>query len=114
MTGMLGRGRIRKVRNQAGQWVYQGDWVDAAGGRHRKELAPDKRTADRLLAEIVRKRDMALAGLGAEVGQERRLAAIKHLYIADLKSRRSAAYATRTDGCLANIIPGVSGGRCVR
>lgn len=105
MSRTLGRGSIRRVRNRKGNRVYLGTWTDAHGKRHRKELAPDKRTADRLLAEIIRKRDMAIAGLGAEFGQDQDLASIQEVYVADLRVRRSPGYATRTNDCLDRILP---------
>jgi hypothetical protein len=62
-------------------------WSDATGKRHRHALSTDRRVAERLRSEIIRTRDMELAGLGGEAGQERLLEEVLGLYLSDLSTR---------------------------
>jgi integrase len=83
----FGPGRLERVQRGDGapRWVLT--WTDAAGRRHRQALSTDRRVAERLRSEIIRSRDMELAGLGGEAGQERLLDEILGLYLSDLGTR---------------------------
>ncbi len=78
----LGPGRLEK---RGEQWVLV--FTDELGQRRRVTLSTDKRTAERIRADLIRKRDMARSGLGAEQGQELLLAEIAKLYLEDLRPR---------------------------
>ena len=104
MTGRCGgNGRIWR-RKQKGGWVYVADWRGADGKRHRKALSPDKRVAERMLADIIRNRDLCAAGLGIEEGLERPIREISSEFLADLRMRCSKAYADRVAAILSRII----------
>ena len=66
--------------------------MGADGVRHRRVLSTDKQVAERMLAKLVRERDLVEGGLVIEEGQERLLVEIKDKYLADLASY-SAAHA---------------------
>src|SRR5262249_31721637 len=80
---------------------------------HRKLLSTDRRVAERMLADLIRERDLALSGLGGEIGQDRSLSEIKGEYLADLKGRVSATHYDGVSSRLARIIEGL-GARTVR
>jgi len=80
----LGPGRLEK-RN--GRWSLL--WTDELGRRRRKVLAATKAEAESMRSEIVRRRDMALLGLGAQAGQDLLLAEVVGEYTADLEPRVS-------------------------
>ena len=78
----LGPGRLTK---QGRNWVLV--WTDEHGKRRRKALSTDRKTAERVRLELVRARDMNLAGLGAEHGQSLPLREIADAYLEDLEAR---------------------------
>jgi integrase len=61
------------------------DFTDARGRRRRVVLSSDHRVAERRRADLIRRRDLELAGLGSEEGQSMPLAEIRDLYLADLR-----------------------------
>ena len=83
----LGNGRIWR-RKQKGGFVYIGDWKPD-GKRRRKALSSDRRVAQRMLADIIRNRDLCMAGLGIEEGVDRPIEEITEEYLADLFACRS-------------------------
>ena len=83
----LGSGNLRKL---AGVWVL--DWTDEFGKRRRKRLGSNQRTAEQIRGEIIRRRDLARAGLENVAGQELRLRQIRDDYVADLALRVSPAH----------------------
>ncbi len=88
----LGGGRLELVKRGAGPALWTLDWRDGQGRRRRQGLSPEKRTAERMRAELINKRDLELAGLGAVEGQSRALAELQELYLADLKHRAGASH----------------------
>ena len=87
MSRGQGPGRIRRQRVRSGRWVYVGDWTDETGRRVRRALGQDRDTAQRLLAEEIRRRDRAAAGLGSELGQDTLIAHLASEYVAELATR---------------------------
>lgn len=83
----LGPGRIEKWD---GRWY--GIWTDATRRRRRRILSTDREVAERAFRKIVRDRDLEIAGLGTEEGQERLLANVVDLYNADLATHRRPRY----------------------
>jgi len=92
-----GRGRLVRTKDAEGAASYVGDWTDSQGRRHRKSLSSDRRVADRMLAAIVRDRDLARLGLGHESSQEKPLAEVVAAYLLELRATRSAAHLDRTE-----------------
>lgn len=86
MSRGQGHGRLRRQRVR-GQTVYVGDWTDEAGRRVRRVLGADSDTANRLLAEEMRRRDRAKAGLASELGQNTLLSTLVAEYVAELATR---------------------------
>jgi len=80
----LGPGRLEK---RGDQWVLV--YTDELGQRRRATLSTDRRTAERVRADLIRKRDMAVSGLGSEAGQEMALAEVAKTYLEDLRPRVS-------------------------
>ena len=99
----FGNGRIWR-RKQARGSIWVGDWKDAAGKRHRKALSSDKRIAERLFTDILRKRDLCAAGLGIEEGFDLLIEELLDEFLVDLRARRSARYADRAESCIRRVI----------
>ncbi|MEM7519158.1 MAG: tyrosine-type recombinase/integrase, partial [Planctomycetota bacterium] len=68
---------------------YVLDWTDASGNRRRQSLGHRKSDAERRRAELIRRRDMELDGLGAVSGMDLSLAEVAHDYLEDLRVRVS-------------------------
>ncbi|WP_145184782.1 site-specific integrase [Planctomycetes bacterium Pla163] len=83
----MGPGRLFKRGTS-----YVLDYRDADGKRHHYSLGPDKRVAERRRAELIRRRDMELDGLGSLEGQQMRLDEVAQEYIADLAARSSPGH----------------------
>lgn len=79
-------GKLERVQRGDGPPRWVADWTDALGNRHRRALSTDRIVAQRTLNAIIRERDLELAGLGTESGQDRDLRELKALYIADLST----------------------------
>ena len=87
-----GRGRLCRQRNRHGEWQYVADYSDAQGKRCRPNLGPDRRVAERRLADLIRSRDITLAGLQGEEGQDRLLSEVCDTYVEDLAAFRKPTY----------------------
>ena len=87
-----GLGTIRKKKTASGRTVYEGHWTDARGVRHHRILAESRREAERVLAKVIRARDLEAHGLGREEDQERFIDEIAQLYIDDLAGHRRPKY----------------------
>ena len=98
----LGPGSLRK-RDDA--WYL--DYTDEAGRRRRKLLGRDKRTAERVRSEIIHRRDLAIAGLGAEAGMDVRLRELADDYLEDLEQRCVRRHFKGTRTKLLRAIEGV-------
>ena len=98
----LGNGRIGR-RKQKGGFIYVADWKGADGKRKRKALSSDKRVAERMLADIIRSRDLCLAGLSVEEGFDRPIKELVEEYLEDLRACRSLRYANRVESILHRV-----------
>jgi len=90
-----------------------GDWTDDAGKRVRKILSEDRETAQRLLAEQIRKRDRSKAGLASELGQDALLAHLASEYVCELATRTCPKHVHKTSKLLEKL-PAIMGARQVR
>lgn len=104
-----GPGRLQKVGDR---WV--GIWRDARGRRHRKTLSTDRRVAERAFAQIIRQRDLELAGLANEAGQDRFLAEIVEIYKADLATHRRPRYTKAVGYTLDALLAALGEGARIR
>ncbi len=95
----LGPGALRK---RGKVWVL--DWTSADGRRRRKVLGGDRRTAERIRAELIRARDLELAGMGAEGGQEMPLGDLLELYLADLRPRVTSMHFKNVEQRLRHVV----------
>lgn len=101
-----GPGRLFKLRSgDADVWVL--DYTAADGRRARKRLSTDRKVAERLRNEILRKRDLQSAGLGVTGGQDRLLTELRDLYLQDLRLRSSAGHLANKTGRLNRALAGV-------
>ncbi len=98
-----GRGRLIRQKGADGRHVYLGDWIGADGKRHRRSLSSDKLVAERMLAKLIRERDLAASGLIVEEGMERRLVDLTTAYVADLRAIRTESYADRVEADLRHL-----------
>jgi integrase len=103
----LSSGRLFKEKRGDGpeRWIL--DWRAADGLRRRQALSTDKRVAERMRADLIRKRDLEMAGLGSEEGQDKQLRELAGLYVADLRVRACPLHvsnvATRIETMLTAI-----------
>jgi site-specific recombinase XerD len=79
-----GRGTLRPVVRH-GRRVFEGDWTDASGRRHRCILGESKRDAERALSKRIRERDMERAGLVVTHGLDRPLDELVDAYMVKLR-----------------------------
>ncbi len=91
-TRALGPGRLEKADRSNGRSSWTFTWTDAVGVRQRRVLSSDKRVAEQASREIIRQRDLQLAGLGMITGQERTLTDLRDAYLTDLELRTSPEY----------------------
>jgi integrase len=105
----FGPGRIEK---HEGRWY--GIWTDARGTRHRRILSTDREVAERAFRKIVRDRDLEIAGLGNEEGQERPLSEVVALYMADLGTHRRPRYVSAVRYTLDALLADLGDGARVR
>jgi integrase len=105
----FGPGRLEK---HDGRWY--GIWTDARGKRHRRILSSEREVAERAFRKIVRERDLEIAGLGNEEGQERPLAEIVALYRADLATHRRPRYVAAVGYTLEALLAELGEGARVR
>jgi integrase len=105
----LGPGRLEK---HGGRWY--GIWTDARGKRHRRILSTDREVAERAFRKIVRDRDLEIAGLGNEEGQERPLAEVVALYKSFLATHRRPRYVKAVGYTLDAILAELSDGARIR
>lgn len=82
----LGRGSLRR---RGGVWI--GRWTDENGKEHRRALSDDRSLADRILAQIIRERDTALAGLARIDGSRAFVGEVWGRYIAHQKASGASA-----------------------
>jgi len=70
-------------------------------------LGSDKRVAERRRANVIRQRDLELAGLGSEEGQSTPLVEIRDLYVADLRHHVGARHLVNVELKLRKILEGL-------
>lgn len=110
-TDRLGRafgpGTLKPERRGNGpvRWVLR--WTDANGTRRRRALSTDKRVAERIRADIITKRDLHAAGLGAVEGQSMPLQELVDAYLTDLKTRASPAFHYNVTGSLKRTLSSI-------
>jgi integrase len=103
-------GSLRRVeRGGPPQWVL--DYRDGKGIRRREALGTDKRVAERRRAELIRQRDLELAGLGAVEGQSMALTELRDAYLDDLAARVGAKQLRSRTDSLARVLPAVAATR---
>jgi len=100
----LGRGRLNRHVDAEGRSVYVADYRDAQGKRRRVHLAGDRATAERMLAKLVRDRDLERAGMGGERGLDLPIADLVAQYLADLRTRGKPRTIANTEAILARMV----------
>ena len=103
----LGRGRLVRRRNKSGV-VYVGDWSDSSGRRRREVLSTDRRVAERMLSDIIRRRDLEMAGLDVEDAQSTPLVELKEAYLAELATRVTERHLENSKARLSRVLKGVN------
>jgi integrase len=104
-------GRLFKEKRGDGpeRWIL--DWRAADGSRRRQALSTDKRVAERMRADLIRKRDFELAGLGSEEGQGMQLRELTLLYLADLRVQACPRHITNVTARLDRVAKAVGADR---
>ena len=103
----LGRGRVVRKSQAGGGSTYVGEWRDAERKRRRRVLSTDRRVAERMLAAIIRERDLQLAGLVEATCEDLLLEELRGRYLDDLAIRCSASHVDTYSRALAAILPNV-------
>lgn len=102
----LGPGRLSRRKNADGSIVYIGEWTDADRSRIRRVLSSDRRVASQLLADIIRRRDLEVAGLVHEEQQRGPISELKDRYLADLATRATQGHYYHARLRLEHILAG--------
>ena len=98
-----GRGRVQKVVDKkTGRTVFQGEWRDERGRRHRRVLASDRRVAEQMLDRLVADRERRGAGAAADLAID--VAELIRRYVED----RSAGWRPSTVLSIAHVAAQVS------
>ena len=100
----LGRGKIKRGKDRQGRTVYIAQWTGADGIWHRKMLSTERRTAERMLADIIQRRDLQLQGLAHEEQQNLLLEELRKKYLADLRTRVKPSSYRRSEGALTKVL----------
>jgi len=103
----VGRGSLRRIK-VAGGWAYRGEWQDAQGKRRRRILGGDKRTAERVLAEVIRQRDLELGGLAGEEKGNIPFRELLGTFLRDLALRTGASHVDKSRRGIGRILDRVS------
>lgn len=88
----LGNGSLVRTRRAGGQLVWCASWRDGSRRRHRRYLAEDKPTALRILAKIIRDRDLQIHGIATDYAMERKLSELADRYVEELRVSSSSAH----------------------
>jgi integrase len=106
-----GPGKLVKVQRGGGpgQWVLT--YTDARAKRHRVALSTDKQVAERRRIELIRARDLELAGLGTVEGMSMPLDDLRAAYLADLVLRVGAKQLRSRTDSLARVLAAISATR---
>jgi integrase len=99
----LGRALSAGCLTRRGE-LWSVDYRDAQGRRRRQALSTDRRVAERMRIEIIRQRDLEVAGLGTVEGQGRSLAELKDTYLEDLATRAVPKHVLNTRARLEAIL----------
>ena len=102
----LGPGRLTK---ENGRWILH--WTDELRRRRRRVVGTERRTAERVRSEIIHRRDLALAGLSDEAGQEMAVSELAEMYLADLKPRVTRRHYQNVAGPLRAVTAKLNGTR---
>ena len=86
---LLGPGVLQRIESPRGP-VYRFTYTDGQHRRVRVNLSRDKRVAEAASRELIRKRDLQLAGIGMLGSQNELLLDLLEKYIADLRGRSSS------------------------
>ncbi len=97
----LGAGRLGRKSDNG---KYVGYFTDASGRRRERQLAGDRRTSERMLANLIRERDLVLAGLAVEEGQSGSLTELRDAYVGHLESHTTPKHAHRQAVALRQIV----------
>ncbi len=97
---MLGPGKLDRIEVGRGQFMWRFTYTNAQYRRERHNLSSDKRAAEMMSRELVRKRDMQLAGLGSFDLQNTLLSDLVEKYLADLRVRATPTYVEICEGRL--------------
>lgn len=81
-----GRGKLRAIRRD-GKVLYQADYVDFTGKRHRRVLSDNRVVAERILTTLLRRRDLEKAGMSSELGLDMSIEEVAEHYLKDLARR---------------------------
>jgi integrase len=92
MSRALSAGRLYRKRFGEGVQRWCLDFRDADGKRKRRALSTDKSVAERMRVELIRARDMQLAGLASEAGQSRPIEEVRAAFLADLSVRATSEH----------------------
>ena len=94
-----GPGQLMKRNNR---WVLR--YTDYDGKRRSKVLAEKKGDAERIRAELIHQRDMAVAGLGSIEGQSLRVSDLVEPFLEDLQPRVTEAHFENVESRLKAVV----------
>jgi integrase len=104
---VLGPGKLIRVQRGRGEPIWLLDYVKSDGSRVRQNLSRDRRVAERLRGELIAKRDLEMAGLAPVEGQNRPLAELAAIYVADVAIRSSRMHLSNVRSRLARVLQSI-------
>jgi integrase len=104
---VLGPGKLKRQQRGRGEPAWVVDYTKSDGSRVRQVLSRDRRVAERMRGELIAKRDLEMAGLGAIEGQQRVLTELAEIYINDLVVRSSDAHMRNVRSRIARVLRSV-------
>ena len=100
----LGRGKLRRKALRDGGHFWELDSADANGRRRRKRLGANKALAERRWAQVIRERDLELAGLGGLNGREVLWRDAFEVYLEDRAGDWKPSYRARVEKDIPRIM----------
>lgn len=107
-----GRGTVKK-RTSKGRVVWYADYRDATGARRRIDVGATRVDAERVLAKLIRDRDLQGAGLFHEEGVTMQVDELVQLYVGNLRARTTVGTPEKYERQLTRMIK-ETGWRMVR
>ena len=103
----LGSGNLSRRVREDGTAFYLFSYTDADRVQRRKRLGSNKAVAERRAAQIIRERDLILAGLGTAVTKETPWAEVLPQFLAESALNAKASHVRQVEKSIRRILEGI-------